>query len=339
VTAPRVVVEHHTVDNGAGHTLGLRRTRASDVAPPSARGTRPVLIIPGYGMNSFIFGFHPTGASLEAHLATRGLDVWSCDLRGQGASRRAAATTAKDFGFYDLAVVDLAAVIDALLARAPNDGRVDLIGCSLGASLAFAHLAHRPHAPVGSIVAMGGVVTWTKAHPALRAAFFSPWLVGSVRLRGTRTLAGYALPAIARHAPKLLSIYLNVASTDLSRGDEMVQTVEDPHPTMNRQIAHWLAARELIVRGVNVSRALASMGHPFLCVLANQDGIVPKETARAVYDAIGSPDKALLEVGDRTHPMAHGDLFLANGAGERVFDPIADFLLERQRPAPPPSSS
>ena len=47
----------------------------------------PVVILPGYGMNSFIFGFHPRGLSLEAYLASRGIEVWSVDLRGQGRAR------------------------------------------------------------------------------------------------------------------------------------------------------------------------------------------------------------------------------------------------------------
>ena len=28
-------------------------------------GRRPVIIVPGYGMNSFIFSYHPSGPSLE----------------------------------------------------------------------------------------------------------------------------------------------------------------------------------------------------------------------------------------------------------------------------------
>ena len=61
-----------------------------------------MLIIPGYQMNSSIFGYHPTGASIEDHLAARGLEVWSVDLRGQGASVRTWGGT--KFGLPELAV-------------------------------------------------------------------------------------------------------------------------------------------------------------------------------------------------------------------------------------------
>jgi hypothetical protein len=109
----------------------------------------------------------------------------------------------------------------------------------------------------------------------------------------------------------------------------MVRTVEDANPQVNREIAAWIARRDLVVRGVNVSKALPAMTRPFLCVVANNDGIVPPATSRATFDAIGSEDKKLLCVGDDRTPIAHADLFLATIAPERIFRPIADFLVAR----------
>ena len=79
-----MIVDRHLVDNGAGWRLSLSRRRES--TPPVGR---PVLIIPGYGMNSYIFGFHPNGPSMIECFAMRGLEVWTVDLRGQGRSIRA----------------------------------------------------------------------------------------------------------------------------------------------------------------------------------------------------------------------------------------------------------
>jgi alpha-beta hydrolase superfamily lysophospholipase len=311
----------HFVDDGAGWRLGLKRVR-----PAGVRVGRPVLIVPGYQMNSSVFGYHPNGLSLEEHLASRGLEVWSVDLRGQG---RAVRTYGDDrFGLEELAIEDLRAAI-AYVRGVSRTERVDVLGCSLGTALAFAHLACVPDAPIGCIVAMGGVVTWAHVNRSLRLVARAPWLVGQLRMRGTRRLARAALPVIARTAPGLLSRYLNVQSTDISNADEMVRTVEDPNPVMNRQIATWIVKRELTVRGVNVSRELPRMKLPFLDVIGLQDGIVPPATSRTIYEAIGSTDKALLEVGDEGTPMAHADLFLARRAPELVFEPVARWLRER----------
>ena len=107
----------------------------------------------------------------------------------------------------------------------------------------------------------------------------------------------------------------------------MVQTVEDPTPRMNREIAEWMARGDLVVRGVNVSRALGALTRPVLVVVANQDGIVPPATGRALFDAVGSAEKQLVCVGEPGAPIAHADLFVANGVQELVFSPVADFLL------------
>jgi pimeloyl-ACP methyl ester carboxylesterase len=316
--------ELYSVDNGAGWRLSLKR-----IPPVSRNGRpgRPALIVPGYGMNSFIFGFHPHGLSLVEYLASRGIEVWSVDLREQGRSERTFGNNR--YGLAEM-VDDTAVAIKHVLAHTQTGAtQVDLIGASLGAALMFGYMARTKDAPVRCLVNVGGLVTWVKIHPAVRAAFYSSRLIGLVRLRGTRKLAGMALPVLARYAPRVLSVYMNASSTDTSQAATMVQTVEDPNPYVNMDIARWMADRDLILRGVNVSRALRDMHHPFLCIVANDDGIVPPETARAPYDTIGSDDKELLAVGDPTFPMAHADLFLSTGCQDKVFEKLASFLLAR----------
>jgi pimeloyl-ACP methyl ester carboxylesterase len=320
----------HFIDNGQGHRLALRRVAPHSGAPIGAHArARPLLIVPGYGMNSFIFSFHPHGLSLEAYLASRGIEVFSVDLRIQGASERTAAAGLADrYGLSDLADTDVGVAIDAVRELLGGDGLVDVLGASLGASLVLGHLAMHPDAPVGSVVSLGGLVTWVRVPWVVRALFGSPGVIGRVPFRGTRKLAGFALPALARVAPGLLSIYLHTQSTDIADAKKMVETVEDPNRHVNREIAEWVRRRELVLGGVNVSQALPSIRNPLLCVVAMQDGIVPPETGRAIYDAIGSARKELLCVGTASSPIAHADLFLSTGAQDAIFAKIADFLLE-----------
>jgi len=183
-------------------------------------------------------------------------------------------------------------------------------------------------APVHALVSMAGLVTWRDAHPLVRFAFGSPRVAGLMRMKNTRRIARFALPVVSKLAPSLLSIYLNERSTDLSQSARMVQTVEDPHPIINREIAEWIRRGDLVVRGVNVSARLPEMKHPFFCVVANDDGIVLPATSRHTFDTIGSTHKDILFVGDADMPVAHADLFLCKAAQPRVFAPIADFLLQ-----------
>lgn len=315
-------VDRFLVDNRAGWRLAVTRYR-----PAREPKGRPVLIVPGYGMNSYIFSFHPNGPSMVESLAARGIETWTVDLRGQGRSIRARGH--HRYGIGDLAVEDLGAAIAHILANtATRATKLDLVGCSLGTALAFAHVAVVADAPVHALVSMAGLVTWRDAHPLVRFAFGSPRVAGLMRMKNTRRIARFALPVVSKLAPSLLSIYLNERSTDLSQSARMVQTVEDPHPIINREIAEWIRRGDLVVRGVNVSARLPELKHPFFCVVANDDGIVLPATSRHTFDAIGSTHKDILFVGDADMPIAHADLFLCKGAQPRVFAPIADFLLQ-----------
>ena len=325
----------HRVPNGDGWELSLFQTRDEARLLP---GRRPVLIVPGYGMNSFIFSFHPHGLSLVGYLAHSGLEVWRVDMRGQGGARSVGG--GDRYGLEDLAVTDLGAAVREVLARtATGASRVDVLGASLGGSIMLAHMVLNPAHAVASAVAIGSPVRWVEIHPALALAFSSPALVGQIRFHGTRRFAGFALPRLARYLPQVLAVYMNAQLTDTSAAAEMVKTVEDPNRHVNRQIACWMRDKDLILRGVNITEGLAGIRSPLLCVSAFGDGIVPLRTAEFPYEAVGSPMKQLLRVGSEELFMAHADLFISTGCQDRVFEPIASFLGAADRVGAGPHAS
>lgn len=308
-----------------GWELHLTRTVVPSRFEPARR---PVLIVPGYGMNGFIFNFHPAGVSLVLHLASSGLEVWVANLRGQGASRRRS-PEAPCPSLRRYAEEDLRAAIDAILtATKTRHDRVDVLGASLGGSIAYAHMALERDHRVGSLVAIGSPLRWVEVSPLLRLPFRSPRLASLIRVNNTRRLAELALP-VAMRLPILLSIYLNAANVDLRAAPEMIRTVEDPHPRVNSDIAKWLAASDMILRGVNVTESLHECGESLLLVVANRDGIVPEATALSARDAWGEGEVDVLRVGDPTRWYAHADLFIGHRARDEVFEPIARWLCER----------
>ncbi len=317
----------HFIDNRDGWHLSLHQTWDPERLE---RGRRPVLIVPGYGMNSFIFSYHPRGISLEGFLAAAGLEVWRVDLRGQGESRSVGG--GENFGLEDLAATDLGAAIDALLERTHTAASsVAVIGASLGGTIMFSHTALRPKHSIGAMVAIGSPVRWVEIHPAIRVAFGSPTLVGLVRLRGTRRIARVALPYLLEHTPWVLSLYMNPSHVDPGAVSELVRTVEDPNRYVNKQIAQWIRDKDLVLRGINVSESLLGLELPLLCVVANGDGIVPRATAEFSYRRIGSSDRTLLEVGSQDMRLAHADMFVSDEAQSRVYAPVRDWLLEGSR--------
>lgn len=318
----------HLVPDDDGWLLALSQTWDPDRLD---RRRRPVVIVPGYGMNSFIYGYHPSGTSLEGFLAEAGLEVWRADLRAQGGSVRVGG--GDEYALEDLALTDLGAAAKAVLERTQSEAdRLDLLGGSLGGTLALAHVAMRPDHRVTALVCLGSPVRWVEAHPVLTLASFAPQAVGLLPFRGTRRVAALALPLLARFTPWLLSVYMNPEVTDTSAASQMARTVEDPNRHVNRQIARWVREKDLVLDGTNLSEAVARVTNPLLVVLATGDGIVPPETAAWPYHHAASTAKRLVEVGTKTMAMAHADLFVSRHAHERVFAPIRDWLLEQQEP-------
>lgn len=318
----------HLVSNGAGWRLSLTQTYQSKKV---RKDLMPLVIVPGYGMNSFIFGFHPGGVSLEGHLCDQGFEVWRADLRGQGASAPSEGGS-EDFSLEDLALTDLGVAIDTVLAHTVTQAdKVSVLGASLGGSLMFAQAVANPGHHMGALVSMGAPVRWEAVHPLVRLAFGSDRVVGLVRFKGTRKLAEVALPYLARLTPWLLRVYMNPEITDLTAAREMVKTVEDPRRSINLEIARWLRTKDLIVRGVNVAEGLSKITQPLLCIAAHGDGVVPLATAEYPYHRVASASKELIVVGDPGLHMAHADMFVSSQAHEKVFHPMSRWLLENGR--------
>lgn len=313
----------HLVDNHDGWVLELRRyARRPDPT------LRPLVMFPGYAMNTFVLGWHPSGPSMVDYLVDDGFEVWTANLRGQGGSRRKSAASRR-YGLRELSLVDLPAAL-AFVRTETARPCVDAIGCSLGATMIYAYLAHHldDHG-VGAVVAVGGPLRWGRVHPAMRVVFASGRLAGAVPVVGVRTIARRFLPLV-KHVPGLLSIYMNADDVDLSAADQLVNTVDDPVPYINRQVARWVRQKDLVVAGVNTTTALRGLRLPILSIYANADGVVPPDAACSVADVVGGDLVTTLQAGNEAHWFAHADMFVNPRAAEWVFEPMRSWLRAHQ---------
>ena len=317
----RFVKDRHFAPNNDGWELALRRC----VAPDSLDvGRRPLLIIPGYGMNSYIFDYHPNGPSMMESLATQGFEVWTVDLRNQGRARNVGGHDEYQLG--DIGCTDVPAALDYILDHtATNGDRVDGLGCSLGGSYLFIYASCVPGHRLGALVAMGAPLRWLDVHPAIRFAFGSPWLAGQLRMKYTRELAGFLFP-LALRVPQLLRMYMYTDHVDTSRPDLLVETVDDPNRHLNRELALWMKRGDLVIRGLNVTEAFGKVDLPLLAVVADADGIVPEATAMSAYEHSGARRKDVLRIGGPGRHYAHANLFIGNHAQDDVFRPVGSWL-------------
>jgi len=321
--SPRALeVDEAPVLTADGWQLRLRRTLCPERFDASRK---PLLIVPGYGMNSFIFSYHPRGTSMERCLAEAGFEVWAIDLRGQGGARPPC-DPAPAISFDGYVAEDLPAAVAGVLAKSKTGAdAVVLLGASLGGSIAFGYLALAAEPRVAALIAIGAPLRWVQVHPLVRVLFASTWVAGALKLRDTRTWMRRLAPLL-HHVPWLLGMYANLATIDMASLTEMTETVEDPQPEVNRDIARWLRARDLVLRGKNVTEQMRRIRVPLLLVLSNRDGIVPESTALSAADYWGSSDVEVLRVGDERDWYAHANLFVGNEAPARVFDPMIRWL-------------
>jgi pimeloyl-ACP methyl ester carboxylesterase len=305
-----------------GWSLHLRRTISPRHFDPT---TRPILILPGYGMNSFIFGYHPRGTSMKRCLAEAGFEVWSIDMRGQGSSRPngggRGTIRLRDYVSQDVPT----AIARVLETTDTQSSELTLLGASLGGSIAYGYLGLHGKEGIAQLVSIGAPLRWVEVNPLLKAAFSWPALAGSLRISRTRAMVRAAFPMLLR-VPAVLSLYMNTATIDVDRIVEMTETVEDPDPGVNRDLSMWIRHGDLKLDGVNITDALGGMVMPLLLVLSNRDGIVPEGTAMTVVKAWGGSDVEVLRVGDDANWYAHANLFVANDAPRLVFDPLIDWL-------------
>ena len=321
-----MIIEDFFATTRDGWRLHLKRTRR-DAGVDRTR--RPLLIVPGYGMNGFIFGFHPKGTSLESYLADAGLDVWTANLRAQGRSERAR-HDAPGPSMARYAHEDVLAAIDFVLATSEGGhDRLDVLGASLGGSITFTHLSRAAQRDrIASVIAIGSPLRWETVPLVLRLPFASRRIAGLVRVSGARRLASTILPLVTR-APAVLAMYMNAAHVDLDAASDLVRTVEDPDPVVNRDLAGWMKEKDLVVDGVNVTRAMADVTHPLLLVVANEDGIVPERVATSAARAWGGRDVTTLRIGTPNDWYAHADLFVGHESPTLVFAPIERWLRAR----------
>ncbi len=309
------------VDNGDGWRLALHRFADPDTLDPTRA---PVVMVPGYAMNSFILGYHPTGESIAGYLAAHGFEVWCSDLRGQGASKRLGPERA--FALADIGMTDLGAALDGIAAQSQVDASgFDVIGCSLGATYMFIRAAWSKDARIQRMVNLGGPLRWTAVHPVVRAITGMPLPWSRMTMRGTRRVAQRLLPVAAK-IPGFLHIYMHPAHCDISDAATLVQVVDDPIPSLNAEIAQWVKRGDLVWDNRVLTRDVGALRQPLLTIVANADGVVPESSVCSGHNAMAGAPRTILHAGDARTPMAHADLFISDHAERLVFEPLAAWL-------------
>jgi len=315
------------INNNDGWELSLERLINKNKFNKSLS---PALFIPGYGMNAFIFNYHPNGKSLAQYVADRGFEVWMINFRQMGKSRCYDHSREEEYSLLDIARYDLRQTVKFIKENTSSNRKdIHFLSCSLGASIGFIYFAFFGEEDIRSFTNLGGPLRWIKIHPAIRAAFYSSTIIKNIRFHKSRELARILLPLVAK--TPLLSIYLHSEYIDMSKVSEFTKTVEDPNRFINAEISIWMKKKDLIYEGKNITEEFSRFTRPLLCLIANADGIVPPETVRFPLSIASSRIKDEMIVGNEDIKFAHADLYISKYAQSMFFEPFSEWLHKIER--------
>ncbi|MCX7945092.1 MAG: alpha/beta fold hydrolase [Deltaproteobacteria bacterium] len=291
------------------------------------RSLSPALLIPGYGMNSFIFNYHPNGKSLAKYIADKGFEVWMVNFRQMGRSKCYDDMRYERYSLYDIAKYDLYSTVSFIKEVTSSKRRdIHFLSCSLGASIGFIYFAFFGEEDIRSFTNLGGPLRWIRIHPFIRTLFYSSTILKNIKIKRARELAKRLLPLIGK--TPILSIYLHSEHIDMSKADEFVETVENPNRFINAEIAQWMKQKDLIYEGKNITHEFNKFSKPLLCLIANADGIVPPETVRFPLYIASSKIKDEMIIGNETIKFAHADLYISRYAQKMFFEPFSEWLTK-----------
>jgi pimeloyl-ACP methyl ester carboxylesterase len=297
--------------------------RCLPVAPARAP---PVLLVHGIAMNRQAFEFGLERYALAPYLARAGLDCFSIDLRGHGASRRTGGRS-RGWTLDTYLAEDVPAALEAI-RRETGHERVLWVGHSQGAVLGLAACGLYPERIAG-LVALAAPAHFDVQERLRKLVSLDYPFRGRLTRIGARMIApfsGYWHPALAD-----LAIHLRNVEPRVYRR-LLMNVIEDLPTGVLDQFATFI--REDSFRSmdgkVDYRAALEGCRQPALFVAAEKDGLAPPSVVQAAFRRWGG-EKSYV-VFEREY--GHTDLLLGRRAPDVVYPVIRDFLLAHAAPEP-----
>ena len=311
----------------AGTPLGMVRKRL----PPPAETRGTVLLIHGFAQNRY--AWHTSRRSFSAFLADEGWDVFNCDLRGHGRSRRFQDSRPQILDDY--IHEDLPRFAEEA-ARLSGHEQLFLVGHSMGGLISYCASATSLRDVTRGLVTLGAPYRFGLGSPVLKA--FSALLRG---LRFTGVLdANMLLPTrlLGRHFRKRSALWDSAAfpaPVRVWRPGSVERDLLDEYLEQSWDWTSLHVALDILQGGERVAlrsedghldygAAFEWLETPLLVVSGDEDLLVPPASVRPAFDRSRSQDRTY-----RTFPLGHIDLIVGREATTTVW-PLVGSWLERR---------
>jgi pimeloyl-ACP methyl ester carboxylesterase len=353
----------HSVMTADGYILTLFRIMKRGLKPGQEQGQglkpgQPMLMMHGLLDSAFTFLVNPP--ALAYYMVEKGYDVWLGTNRGTKLSREHVYLSNHSdeywsFTFEDFAKYDLPALLD-FVSRETSTKPI-LLAHSQGTTqtfLALAASASSPPSPapplnLSAFIAIAPVAAFNfLPNPILRMlALFQidklwqgegPFLLPSAM---AGKWVGLFAPVFRRSVSLFIKLITGYGVTDLTQSDVSNLAVQEVGGTSRRNMRHWA---ECIRRGHAVTPDLLSRASkatttlPILFITGDQDAFIDKRDLGTLRYIFKHADHFCVK------QYAHLDFLWHEGATEKVYDPIVQWLSsskqeqKQQQPSPSPPS-
>ena len=324
-----VTSERHWAVTGKKFEISAKRFRLNK----NLRHPRPVILIHGMLVDSRFLDFGR--ASLTAHLAEAGFDVWNLSLRGTGRSLNPLGWGKKPWTLDDILKDDLPAVVE-YVKKATGSAEVFVVGYELGGALAFAHAGTDPDHGVAGIVSVAAPMSFDSPEQARLDILLE--LDGRPMLRNA--LLYWSSSGLNRYLfmlPGFKDTFYNPRNLTPQAAQALMEELLVPvNPGVLDHLVTIVDKEEFVSAdgAVSYRDMLSEIRVPVLIIGGGADPIAPPEALRNVYDELASEDRDLMifwSDPDEDVSYGHFDLILGKKAKDEVFPLIRRWLQSRNR--------
>ena len=324
-----VTSERHWAVTDKKFEISAKRFRLNK----NLRYPRPVILIHGLLVDSRFLDFG--SASLAAHLAEAGFDVWNLSLRGTGRSLNPLGWGKRPWTLDDILKDDLPAVVE-YVKKTTGSPKVFVVGYELGGALAFAHAGRVPDHGVAGIVSVAAPMSFDSPEQARLDILLKldrrPMLRNALLSWNSSGFNRYLFML-----PGFKDTFYNPRNLSPRAAQALLEELLVPvNPGVLEQLITIVDKDEFVSAdgAVSYRDMLPGIRVPVLIIGGGVDPIAPPAALRNVYDELASSDRDLMifwSDPDEDVSYGHFDLILGKKAEDEVFPLIRRWLQSQNR--------
>ncbi|MBN1945395.1 MAG: alpha/beta fold hydrolase [Bradymonadales bacterium] len=312
---------HETIETADRWHIGIHR-----FSPVDRNTEIPVIMLPGLGLNSWIF-YGGAGGGTVGSLLQAGREVWLLDFRGVGASIHARGNGRVRIA--DRLTEDLPAMI-AHVQELTDSDQMDMVGHGLGGVYIYLYALIEQNTPIRRAVTISASLRPSpQVLPAAARGRVAREMVG---LLGRVPLGRWSGRLLGRLRTRLIPAYFHEPQGQSEVIEAFVdQGLAPVRHTEFAELLSWMSIQDLRALAPVRDRytGMRRLGFPTRFLVGADDPITPPHLVFEAFDKLGGQERDFVVIG-RAHghgrDYRHVDILLGDEVQQEVSPLVVDWL-------------